>query len=70
MPEMSKENYEALLARLEEQDKTIQDLNSKVADMSNLMKANISRKSASNQNQVDPEQRKKELSEKLERSLS
>ena len=53
----------------EEQDNKIKKLEDTVADLANLVKASLNHKADTKQNTVDPQQRKKELDEKLKRSL-
>ena len=64
MPEMSEENYKALLERLEQQDKTIEGLVKKFEDMAKMNK--VLMQTSTDSSRVQPSvDRKKELAEKL-----
>lgn len=68
MPEMSEENYNALLERLKKQDETIASLNKRIEDVC-AMNTALLNTSDSGLPSTPPSERRKELAEKLKGGL-
>lgn len=69
MPEMSEENYDAIMSALEELRAKNNDLEKRLTDMVSMNKALLSSKRGQPDNTQTTQARRKELEEKLQRSI-
>lgn len=67
--EPNKLSYEVLLAKIEEQNKTIAGLQEQVEDMKGVIKANMSKTGKSTDNPIDDKSRKEKLEKRLMEDL-
>lgn len=69
MPEMSEENYSAIMSAIEELRAKNLELHRSIQDMTNMNKALLSSKGGHQDKTVDLEARHKELEDKLKGSI-
>ena len=69
MPEMSEENYSAIMSAIEELRAKNLELHKTIQDMTNMNKALLSSNGGRQDKTVDPEVRHKELEDKLKGSI-
>lgn len=69
MPEMSEENYSAILSAIDELRAKNVELEKRLTDMTTMNKALLSSRGGQQDNKVDPQVRRKELEEKLKGSI-
>lgn len=69
MPEMSEENYQALLTAIEDLRQENDNINKRLSDMTAMNKALLNSRGGSQQVTQDTSKRQKELYDKLQRSI-
>lgn len=69
MPEMSEENYSAILSAIDELRAKNVELEKRLTDMTTMNKALLSSRGGQQDNKVDTQARRKELEEKLKGSI-